>query len=222
MDWTALAPERIDSAAAARLDTLARAYREINERVNLVSRKDIENIERRHIAPCAVAARFFAPALGARVMDVGTGGGLPGLPLAAIFPQAQFTLVDSIGKKIRAVEELARAAGLENVTALNARAETVPGRFDFVTGRAVTALPVFISWIKSKLKFDEGKNIPENGLLYWKGGELEPELAAGGLVPKNLYRLDELLEDKDYFAGKYIAHFSARDVAKSNFKFLEK
>ena len=213
MDWTTLAPDRIDAPAAKRLDTLAAAFRECNTRVNLVSRKDIENLEAHHIAPCAVAARFFVPAPGTRVIDVGTGGGLPGLPLAAIFPQVEFLLVDSIGKKIRAVAEMAKAAKLDNVRAVQARAENIPGRFDFATGRAVTALPVFISWIRNKMVF-KGASNPENGLLYWKGGSLEPELAEGGLRPKTLYRLDELLPDSDYFSGKYIAHFTAIDIAK--------
>lgn len=212
MEWTRLAP-RIDAAAAARLDALAAAFRACNARVNLVSRKDIDALEAHHFAPCAVAARFFEPADGASVLDVGTGGGLPGLPLAAIFPNASFTLVDSVGKKIRAVAEMAEAAGLKNVRAVNARVETLPQRFDFVTGRAVTALPVFIGWIRNKLRVGNASR-PENGLLYWKGGDLEPELAAGGLRPAALHRLDALLDDAAYFSGKYVAHFSARDIAR--------
>jgi 16S rRNA (guanine527-N7)-methyltransferase len=213
MNWNSLFPEALDAQTCAKLDALASLLREWNAKLNLVSRKDIDALEAHHMAPCVLARRLLPFGAGDSVLDVGTGGGLPGLVLATLFPQTQFLLVDSIGKKIRAVGEMARALNLENVQARQARAESLPERFDFATGRAVTALPVFISWIQNKFK-SKAARAPQSGLYYWKGGELEAALAAGGLKPAARYDLADYLPQKEYFAGKYIVHFRAADLER--------
>jgi len=126
------------------LTALEEVYRVWNDRINVISRKDIDQLGVRHVLHSLAIAEVCRFRAGARVLDVGTGGGFPGIPLAILFPEARFTLVDSIGKKIRVVEEVARAVGLRNVTALHARVETIPGRFDFVVSRAVTRMKPFL------------------------------------------------------------------------------
>lgn len=200
----------VPNAAWPVLAQWAGLMREWNAKINLVSRKDIEQLENRHLAHCLAITNKLKLMKGARVLDVGTGGGLPGLPLAICYPQAQFLLVDSIGKKIKVVDDIVARLGLKNVQTRHARVEAVKREFDFVTGRAVTALPVFLNWIHKRIR-PGGKHSLENGLIYWKGGEIEPELEAGGLVPKRSYALHEMLPD-DYFNEKYILHFTARQM----------
>jgi len=200
----------VPDEAWPRLEAWAGLLREWNAKVNLVSRKDIEQLERHHLAHCLAITKKLKLMQGARILDVGTGGGLPGLPMAICYPQAQFTLADSVGKKIKVVNDIAERLKLKNVKALHTRAETLNREFDFVTGRAVTALPVFIGWIHKRLRFGH-KHSLENGLIYWKGGALEPELAAAGLAPKHTYALNESVDDA-YFAEKYIFHFGARQI----------
>ena len=120
--------------------------REWNEKINLISRKDIEHLESRHLAPCLAITNHLQLMQGARVMDVGTGGGFPGLIMAICYPQAQFTLVDSIGKKVAVVQDIAERLGLRNVVARQARAEAIQREFDFITGRAVKNLPESVSY----------------------------------------------------------------------------
>jgi len=203
----------IEEGQWARLAAYADLLRGWNARVNLVSRKEPELIETRHIAPCLVPVKFLSLAEGghpARFLDAGTGGGLPGLVLAILYPRAQFLLVDSIAKKVRAVEDIAARLGLDNVAVRQARAEGLDGQFDFVTGRAVTALPDFIGWVRKRLRPGNRHSIA-NGLLYWKGGEIEPALREQGIKPVQTYPIDEYTGDA-FFAGKYIAHFEARTV----------
>lgn len=181
------------------LEHWAGLLREWNEKVNLVSRKDIENLEVKHLAPCLAVTKVLRLMNGARVLDVGTGGGFPGVLLALCYPQAQVLCVDSVGKKIRVVEDLAARLKLKNCEARHCRVETLQRQFDFVTGRAVTALPEFIGWTH-RLVRPGRKHSLENGLLYWKGGALEP-----GIEPTHLYRLADWLEDP-YFEEKYLLH----------------
>jgi 16S rRNA (guanine527-N7)-methyltransferase len=178
----------IPEAARPRLAELAVLQREWNEKLNLVSRTDIENLERRHLAPSLAPLKFLQLAPGATVLDVGTGGGLPGLPLAICYPQAKFLLVDSIGKKIRAVTDMIQRLGLTNVEARPVRAETLTGHFDFVLGRAVTALPLFVSWIKPRLRPGAQHSLA-NGVLIWKGGDLSAEFADLGVEPRQRFFL---------------------------------
>jgi 16S rRNA (guanine527-N7)-methyltransferase len=146
-------------------------------------------------------------------MDVGTGGGFPGLIMAICYPQAHFTLIDSIGKKIGVVQDIAQKLKLKNVDARQCRAESVNKEFDFITGRAVRNLPEYFSWIKGNLRRGQRNSIP-NGVLYWKGGELDPELEALGIRPRLTINLRTELAD-EYFEQKYILHFDARDVPRA-------
>ncbi|MFC2112162.1 16S rRNA (guanine(527)-N(7))-methyltransferase RsmG [Bacteroidota bacterium] len=146
-----------------------------NQRINLISRKDTEHLAERHILHSLGIAMHVSFASGERVLDVGTGGGFPGLPLAIMFPAASFTLIDSIGKKINAVSEISRSLKLENVRCLQLRAEDYPGRVQYVVSRAVAGLDRFTVWISDKFDKDPG---PTSGLWYLKGGDLEEELQA--------------------------------------------
>ena len=186
--------------------------REWNDKINLISRKDIEHLEERHLAHCLAITNHLKLMNGARVMDVGTGGGFPGLVMAICYPQAHFTLIDSIGKKIGVVQDIAQKLKLKNVDARQCRAESINKQFDFITGRAVKNLPEYFSWIKGNLRRGQRNSIP-NGVLYWKGGELEPEFDAIGIRPRLAIDLQAELAD-DYFEQKYILHFDARDVPR--------
>jgi 16S rRNA (guanine527-N7)-methyltransferase len=184
-----------------------------NTKINLISRKDIEHLEARHLAPCLAITNHLKLMHGARVLDVGTGGGFPGLIMAICYPQAQFTLVDSVGKKIAVVRDIAEQLGLKNVDARQIRAESIKRQFDFITGRAVKNLPEYFSWIQGNLRRGQRNSIP-NGVLYWKGGDLAPEYAAIGIEPRRTVDLQTELDDA-YFEAKYILHFDARDVPRA-------
>jgi len=160
----------------ARLDEL---YGEWNGRINVVSRKDIGQLQLRHVLHSLAIARVCRFAPGARVLDVGSGGGFPGIPLAIMFPEAHFTLCDSIGKKVKVIEAVAQALGLENATPLVARAESVPGRFDYVVSRAVAPLAELLRWTADKVDAGQRGTLP-NGMLCLKGGDLAAELAEAG------------------------------------------
>lgn len=203
----------IDAATWERLALWAEAMREWNQKINLISRKDIDSLEQRHLAHCLAITRHLKLMAGTRVLDVGTGGGLPGLPMAICYPQAHFTLIDSIGKKIAVVRDLVDRLELKNVDAKQMRAEQLNKQFDFVTGRSVKNLPEYFSWIKNNLRRGERNSLP-NGVLYWKGGAFEDELSALGIEPRTVFDLEFDLQDP-YFQQKYILHFDARDVPRA-------
>ncbi len=154
-------------------------YKEWNEKINVVSRKDIENLMLHHVLHSLAIAKFLPFRPGTEVLDVGTGGGFPGIPLAILFPETSFLLVDSIGKKIKVVEGVAEALGLSNVQAKHMRAEDIDQDFEFIVSRAVTRLTPFYYWVKNKISPNHF-HTKRNGLLLLKGGELEEEIAELG------------------------------------------
>jgi 16S rRNA (guanine527-N7)-methyltransferase len=157
-------------------EQLKSVYEHWNAQINVISRKDLDEFYTRHVLHSLAIAKVMDFLPESHVLDVGTGGGFPGIPLAILFPQTQFHLVDSIGKKIKVVKEVAQELEIKNVKATHARAEQIEGKFDFVVSRAVTAMPAFLPWIDGKIK---SKSIHplKNGLLYLKGGDLTEEMA---------------------------------------------
>lgn len=152
-------------------------YNEWNAQINVISRKDEDNFYERHVLHSLGIAKVMQFKDGSRILDIGTGGGFPGIPLAILFPECDFVLVDSIGKKIKVVNEVAQALGLKNVTGIHERAEKINEQFDFVVSRAVTAMPAFLPWTKNKF-LKKNKNEFPNGILYLKGGDLTEELSS--------------------------------------------
>lgn len=184
----------------AELDAL---YRFWNARINLISRKDIDMLYLHHILHSLAIAKVISFLPGEKVLDVGTGGGFPGIPLAIMFPETDFHLVDSIGKKIKVVQEVALGCGLKNVRASHARAEQIEGKFNFVVSRAVTKLSDFYPWVKGKFE-KESKNTLQNGILYLKGGDLDQEIKESGLKAE-LIPLSKYFTE-DYFDTKYVVY----------------
>lgn len=157
-------------------DQLYDLYVEWNSMINVISRKDMENFYERHVLHSLGIAKYTNFVKGSKILDVGTGGGFPGIPLAILFPDSDFYLVDSIGKKIKVVSSVAASIGLTNLRADHLRAEEVDGKYDFVVSRAVTALPDFVSWVRNKISKKQINSIP-NGILYLKGGDINEEIA---------------------------------------------
>lgn len=150
-------------------------YQDWNLKINVVSRKDIDELYLRHVLHSLGIAKVVQFKDGAEVLDVGTGGGFPGIPLAILFPEVQFTLVDSIGKKIKVVDEVVTGLGLTNVSTCNSRVEDIDGEFDFIVSRAVAAMPTFVHWTRGRIK-KKSIHPLKNGILYLKGGDLTEEL----------------------------------------------
>jgi len=146
-----------------------------NAQINVISRKDVDNFYERHVLHALAIAKIISFKPDTKILDVGTGGGFPGIPLAILFPEAEFLLVDSIGKKIKVVNEVAASLGLENVEGIHQRAEKVKGNFDFVVSRAVTRMNRFVPWVKNKFRSHSFNDLP-NGIIYLKGGDLHEEL----------------------------------------------
>jgi 16S rRNA (guanine527-N7)-methyltransferase len=154
---------------------LGQLYPEWNTKINVISRKDIDELYTKHVLHSLAIAKIQSFEPGTYVLDVGTGGGFPGIPLAILFPETRFYLIDIIAKKIKVVQAVAEALELKNVKAEQMRAENVKGDFDFIVSRAVTNMPDFVSWIKTKIK-KQNKHELKNGILYLKGGDLTEEL----------------------------------------------
>jgi 16S rRNA (guanine527-N7)-methyltransferase len=183
---------------------LGEAYSSWNEKINLISRKDIGQLYERHVLHSLAIAKIIEFKPGTLILDAGTGGGFPGIPLAILFPATHFHLVDSIGKKIKVVNDIAHILGLENVRADQDRVENLSGKYDFVISRAVTQMDVFIGWIKNKIKPNSAHRL-KNGILYLKGGDLAQELK--GLNRKHkVYKISEFFEG-DFFIEKKAVYF---------------
>lgn len=187
-------------------EMLGPLYQEWNEQINVVSRKDIDELYTRHVLHSLAIAKVIQFKNGTSVLDVGTGGGFPGIPLAILFPKTNFYLIDSIGKKIKVVKEVTAAIGLKNLEAEHGRAEKVKYEFDFVVSRAVTYLPRFNNWIKGKFNKNSRHKI-KNGLLYLKGGDLTEELAEAGRKHQ-IYELPDYF-DEPFFETKKIVYLKA-------------
>ena len=187
----------------AQFTALEALYTEWNAQINVISRKDTENFYERHVLHSLGIAKVMEFKDGSSILDIGTGGGFPGIPLAILFPNCQFTLVDSIGKKIKVVNEVALALGLSNVQGIHARAELIPDKFDFIVSRAVTAMPAFLTWIDKKIK-KENKNELPNGILYLKGGDLNEEMR----TVKKKYTIHDLnkIFEEEFFETKKVVY----------------
>ncbi len=170
-------------------------YKEWNDKINVISRKDIETLYERHVLHSLAIAKFLPFQPGSKILDIGTGGGFPGIPLAIMFPDCHFHLTDSIGKKIKVVQEVAAALNLQNVQASHIRSEEVKDKYDFIVSRAVAELALLVSWSKGKIAKKQMNAIP-NGLICLKGGDLSEEL-------KVVNQYKEVYELKEYFTEEF-------------------
>ncbi|RYD80132.1 MAG: 16S rRNA (guanine(527)-N(7))-methyltransferase RsmG [Sphingobacteriales bacterium] len=196
----------LNPAQIKQFEQLGIVFPEWNDKINLISRKDVENLYERHILHSLGIAKVINFSSGTQIMDVGTGGGFPGIPLAIMFPEVAFTLVDSIGKKIKVVQEVAEALELKNVRAFHARAEEIPGKFDFITGRAVTDINAFYGWVRGKIKTKQQNGLP-NGILYLKGGDMKEELAPFRKRAQ-VFPLDHFFEE-EFFETKAVVYIES-------------
>ena len=193
----------ISSIQLSQFEQLIPLYTEWNNKINVISRKDIENLTINHILHSLAIAKIISFKPGTKILDVGTGGGFPGIPLAILFPECKFYLIDSIGKKITVVEAIVEAIGLQNVTAQKVRAEDVDGRYNFIVSRAVTTLPEFYAWVKDKF-INKNQNSLKNGIIYLKGGDLTVELSAYN-NKSTIFNISDFFEE-DYFETKKVIH----------------
>ncbi|MCE7990606.1 MAG: 16S rRNA (guanine(527)-N(7))-methyltransferase RsmG [Roseivirga sp.] len=188
----------------AQFSQLGELYGYWNERINVVSRKDIENLYEKHVLHSLAIAKVHRFGPESEILDVGTGGGFPGIPLAILFPDCKFHLVDSIGKKIKVVNEVAKAIGLENVKAQQIRAEEIKGSYDFIISRAVSRLSVFYPWIRRKIKPGRQFRL-KNGLLYLKGGDLKAEIKESGLQRVRTFHISDFFQG-EFFETKQVVY----------------
>lgn len=182
----------------SRFAQLEELYTDWNQKINVISRKDIDELYIRHVLHSLAIAKVMRFKSGTKVLDVGTGGGFPGIPLAVMFPEVSFHLVDSIQKKILVVDEVAQVLGLSNVRAEAVRAEKIKSQYDFVVSRAVTQMPKFVGWVRNKFKKKNINALP-NGILYLKGGDLTEELSSfksAVIYPVSDYYSEEFFETK--------------------------
>ncbi len=185
----------LSDKAKEQLAQLLPLYEEWNSQINVISRKDLDQLYTRHVLHSLAIHKFLQFAPGSRVLDIGTGGGFPGIPLAILNPEVNFVLVDSIGKKIKVVQEVSQALGLTNVTAIHERAEKVKGPFDFVVSRAVAELRLLLQWSNGKLTKKQINALP-NGIICLKGGDLTEEF-------KGLSKDIEVYDLQQWFADPF-------------------
>lgn len=193
----------------AQFEQLYDLYQDWNAKINVISRKDIDELYTKHVLHSLAIAKIQPFEPGTYVLDVGTGGGFPGIPLAILFPETRFYLIDVIAKKIKVVQAVASSLELKNVKAEQIRAENVKGDFDFIVSRAVTNMPDFVSWVKAKIK-KQHKHELKNGILYLKGGDLTEELKD---FPKStLYDIADFFDDA-FFETKKVVHLPLKFIS---------
>jgi len=192
----------LTSEQQGKFAALRELYEDWNLKINVVSRKDIDELYLRHVLHSLGIAKVHSFEPGTKVLDVGTGGGFPGIPLAILFPKTQFYLVDSIGKKIKVVNEVISGADIKNAVAINDRAEQVNGRFDFVVSRAVAQMDTFVRWVDKKIA-KKSQHERKNGILYLKGGDLSEELAS--FPNAEIYDLSTYFEE-EFFETKSVVY----------------
>lgn len=186
----------------SQFEQLQSLYKDWNLKINVVSRKDIDELYLRHVLHSLGIAKVQKFKPGSKILDVGTGGGFPGIPLAILFPEVQFHLVDSIAKKIKVVKEVSEGLNLQNVRVTNARVETINDQYDFIISRAVAQMKTFVRWVKFSVAKKSNHEL-KNGILYLKGGDLSEELA---LYPSaTIYPLNNIFEE-DFFETKSVVH----------------
>lgn len=181
-------------------------YKDWNLKINVVSRKDIDELYLRHVLHSLGIAKVLYFHAGAKILDVGTGGGFPGIPLAILFPETQFHLVDSIGKKIKVVDEVVDGLQLKNVRTTNSRVEEVKGNYDFIVSRAVAAMPTFVHWVKGKIAKQNNHTL-KNGILYLKGGDLSEELE--GYKTAQIFPLQDHFKE-EFFDTKMVVYLPVK------------
>lgn len=186
----------------SQFEKLKPVYEQWNAKINVISRKDMDSFYERHVLHSLAIAKVVSFLADSEILDVGTGGGFPGIPLAILFPQTKFTLVDSIGKKIKVVEEVCKELDIKNVTAINSRAEQIDKKFDFIVSRAVTQMPEFVKWVRGKIK-KSSKHSLDNGILYLKGGDLTEELASFKNI--QLYEISHFFSE-EFFETKKVVY----------------
>ncbi|OUS03449.1 16S rRNA (guanine(527)-N(7))-methyltransferase RsmG [Flavobacteriales bacterium 33_180_T64] len=181
-------------------------YQDWNLKINVVSRKDIDELYLRHVLHSLGIAKIIQFKPNSNILDVGTGGGFPGIPLAILFPECQFHLVDSIAKKLKVVNEVVEGLGLTNVKTTHSRVEEIDEKFDFIVSRAVAAMPTFVHWVKGKIAKTQNHEL-KNGILYLKGGDLSEELE--NYQTATIYNLSDYFED-DFFETKKVVHLPVK------------
>lgn len=203
----------LTSSQISQFETLVELYNYWNSKINLISRKDINEIEVRHFLHSLSIAKFFSFKPETNILDIGTGGGFPGIPLAVIFPEVNFHLTDSIGKKIKVVNEIKNNLGLKNVYAEHIRSENVKNRYDFIVNRAVTNMSNLVSLIGDKISNINNHGSINNGIISLKGGDLENEL--NPFKNSKIYQLNELF-DEPFFETKKIVYLPIPYMGKDN------
>lgn len=200
----------LDTGMRLQLTRFLNCLADWNQKINLVSRSDTDHLVEHHLLPSlsiAISCKFHP---NSKILDVGTGGGFPGIPLAICFPKSKFLLIDSIGKKTHAVQSIVETLGLKNVQVMQIRVEELTEKFDFVIGRAVTALPKFIGWVRHKVRSGSQSTLP-NGVLYLKGGDFTQEIKDLGIQPTACYPLSPLFHN-EYCQDKCLIYFDYKSL----------